>query len=158
MRFGVQAAVAHVMLVLGMLALVVAGAGCRTWFHDKDRVDDTHGYSKAECEGWLGEAERRIGSVTPGRTYKGDGIDVYPHPGTKRTASGHWTDDKGRGAYVEGGSRRQYVHLFTDPATGLETAEEGVHEMGHCVLLSHGISGHPREYAHLFMGWSGGAE
>ena len=142
---------------VALLALCMLSGGCNSLFHDRDRVDDTHGYNKAECEGWLNEAERRIQTVRPGWSYQGDGINVYPHPGTRRRPTGEWTDDKNRGAYTEGGSDRQYVHLFTDPVTGAETAEEGIHEMGHCVLWSHGISGHPAEFAHLFVLWTKGA-
>ena len=131
------------------LPIVLLLCGCNSLFHDRDRIDDTHGYPKAEVEGWLNEAERLLCTVTPGMTYDGEGINVYPHAGVK-FVRGHWVDAYSRGAYTQGGSERQYVHLFTDPH-GREQAVEGVHEMIHCVLLSHGISGIPTIYSHLTL-------
>ncbi|MBU4459194.1 MAG: hypothetical protein KJ579_01395 [Verrucomicrobia bacterium] len=135
-------------LGVSLLLCGLFAAGCSSMFQSRERIGDTHGYSKGQCEAWLAEAEKRLGLK-----YAGDGIAVYVHQGTKRSASGAWCDANGRGAWTEGGSERQYVHLVVDPATGQETGEEGVHEMAHPVLWSHGVSGHPAKYAHLFLNW-----
>ena len=141
-----RAMVAWSIPVAAFLAIAFL-AGCNSILHGKKRIDRTN-YNRSTCERWLGEAERRTGLM-----YKGEGINVIAYPGTHRLTGGAWGNAAGYGAYCQGGGDRQYITLYTDPATGLEGDEEGIHEMAHAVLWSHGITGHPAQYAALFALW-----
>lgn len=115
--------------------------------HRRGRVLEAVRYDRAECERALAEAERRLGLK-----YDGQGIRVTANPGVPLGGGRYGMPGTRIGAITTGGSLRQYVALYTDPA-GREDWEELVHEMAHCVLWSRGRFGHPAEYRSRFIRW-----
>jgi len=135
---------AKVLFAVAVLTTAVdIWAGCAT-HAPKGRIVQTN-YDRPACEAALAQAE----AIT-GLRYAGDGIRVTATKGNKQVGAA-WTKDN-VGAKTTGGKDRQYISLYTDPA-GREQPSELLHEMGHAVLWSHGIYGHPAKYAHLFLNW-----